>query len=173
MDSASLIFTASMRGRAKGIPTNALAQSPLTLSGFTLNLASTLTGASEYSKSLGPEVRTLAPSASEELDTQSYTNTLGQTAQVIAEVRLFLVLHLSTSLATAGIAVGNATANQFRFFGAAAATTFTLLPGEGVILVAPTAAAIPADATRRYLKVLNSDATALHVASYRVGWFGS
>jgi hypothetical protein len=172
VDSLSVRFSAGIRGRAKGIPTNAEAASPITLAGFTLTASSTLTGASQANTSLGPEVRTLNPSASEELDTQSFTNTLGQTAQTVAEIRLFGILHLSTSLAST-ITVGNATANQWRFFNAATTTVMTLAPGDFVILGSQTTTGIPASGTLRYLKVLNDDATALHVASYRVFWFGS
>jgi hypothetical protein len=172
MDSMSLRFSASILGRAKGVPGNADLETALRLSGFNVTIASTLTGASQGNQAFGPEVRTLNPSASEELDTQSFINKLGQTAQTIAEIRLFGILHLTTSLASS-ITVGNATANQWRFFGAATTTALQLKPGEFIILGSQTTTGIPASGTLRYLKVLNDDATALHVASYRVGWFGS
>ena len=172
MNSAQVTFVASMRGRVKGTAASAGLQSALSLGGyFTTSLSSALTGASQFNQAFGPASRTLAGAASEEIDTQSFTNTLQETAQAIAEIRLFAIIHLSTSLATTGIRVGNATANQFKFFGAAGTTTFDLLPGEGIICFAPTATAMPAGGTSRYLKVLNL-AAAL-TATYYVGWLGS
>lgn len=174
MNSAQVTFVASMRGRVMGTAANAGLQSPLGLSSnFLASLSSALTGASQFNQGFGFSTtpRTLVGAASEELDTQSFTNLLQETAQTIAEVRLFVILHTATSLATTGIRVGNATANQFKFFGAAGTTTFDFLPGEGFIGFAPTATAMPANGTSRYLKVLNLDAT--NTASYFVGWLGS
>jgi hypothetical protein len=174
MNSAQVTFVASMRGKVKGTAANAGLQSSLGLSSnFLASLSSTLTGASQFNQGFGFSTtpRTLAGGASEELDTQSFTNLLQETAQAIAEIRLFVILHSAASLATTGIRVGNATANQFRIFGAATTTTLDFLPGEGIIGFAPTATAMPASATLRYLKVLNLHGSL--TASYYVGWLGS
>ena len=171
MTSLVLNFFAGMRGRVKGTTANSGLQSALGgVSTFAVNISSALTGASQGNQAFGPTSRTLTGGASEELDTQSFTNTLGETAQAIAEIRLLYIKHSTASLA-ASITVGNATADQFRFFNAAVTTTFTLLPGEFVIFGAPTATAMPASGTLQYIKVLNNSGAL--VATYEIGWFGS
>lgn len=171
MTSATLQFFASFMGRAKGTAASANLSVPIRTTSLNLSLSSTSSGASQINQVYGPQTRTLAGAASEELDLRSFTNALQETAQLFAEVRLFYIWHSSASLAVTGIRVGNATANQWRPFQLAATGVLDFLPGEGIIGISPTTTGIATTAALRYLKVLNLEAAA--VATYEVGFFGS
>jgi hypothetical protein len=162
MTSLVATLAAYFSGRAKGIPTNANAQSPL-VAAVNVSLSSTGTGATKANEAVGPEDRTLAASANESLDLSSYTNTLGETAKAVTKVRAVQIEHLSTSLAS-GIVVGNGT-NPFGGLLTTNTATFTLAPGQGVIMYSPTTAGMTVDGTHKTIKVLNSDA--VNAATYR------
>lgn len=170
MDSINIKFFAGfIKSKAKGTSGNADIQSAISTSTLTLTGSSTLTGASEIDNGL-KDARTLTAGSDETLDVFSFTNILGETAQAIAECRLFYIVHKTDSTASS-IVVGNAATFPFLLFGMAATNTFTLLPGEGIIAFAKSTTAIPVGTTARNLKVLNSDGA--NSALYEVGWFGS
>jgi hypothetical protein len=170
MDSINVNFFAGfIKSKAKGTTGNADQSSPIATSSLTLSGSSTLTGANEIDNGL-KNSRSLGAGLNETLDVFSFSNILGETAQSIAECRLFYIVHKSTSAASS-ITVGNAGANPFLLFGMGATTTFTFLPGEGIIAFAQSTTAIPVSAGARDLKVLNNDGA--NGADYEVGWFGS
>lgn len=171
MTSATLQFFVSMIGRCKGTTASSGLTAPIRTTNLNMTLASTSSGASQLNQVYGPQTRTLAGGASEELDLRSFTNALQETSQLFAEVRLFYLWHSSASLAATGIRIGNATANQWRPFQLATTGVLDLLPGEFIICGSPTTTGIAASAALRYLKVLNLEAA--QVATYEVGFFGS
>jgi hypothetical protein len=170
MDSMTLTANFSFVGLAKGVTGNSSLQSPITKR-FAISLTSSDTGAAQVNQSYGPlDAQTLAAGANTTIDLRSFTNNLNQTAQLFAEVRVFYFRHSTASVASS-VTVGNAASNQFRPFSIPAATTITLLPGEGFVFFAPTTTAMACDATHKDFKILNNDGA--NAATYEIGAFGS
>lgn len=165
----SLQFTAgiALTGNGKGRSGNADAFTPFILS--MVNTFSSLdTGADKATKALWYPARTLTASSNETFDLTSFTDALGNTTISMSIVRFWVVLHLSTSVATSGIRVGNA-GTPFPGFLDTAATTRTLIPSHGFAEFAPTTTGIAVSAGMG-VKVANLDAS--NTATYLIGVFG-
>jgi hypothetical protein len=88
-----------------------------------------------------------------------------------ARVKVLMVEHLPTSLATAGVVVGNAGSNPFTGWLGGTTPTITLLPGEFFVVGGATAAGQVVSGTHKILLLTNSDATHT-TALVRVTAFG-
>jgi hypothetical protein len=154
MTSLTAILGAFFSGRANGTPTNSRAGSAL-VSQVNVSLASTSTGASKANESTTLDSFTIAGGGTDTLDLSNYTNVLTETGKSQSKVRLVQIEHVAGSLASA-IVVGNGT-NPFGGLLTTAAGTFTLKPGEGVIMYSPTTAGMTRDGTHKTILVTNSD----------------
>lgn len=171
MDSLNARITIAMNGRAKGISTNANANTPIRIgAALSTALASTSSGAAKADSAYGiGYTRTLTSSASEELDLFSFTSVLGESGASMTKCRLFYIIHLAGS-SSSGITLGNGSANQFNPFSMGTTTTLTLAPGEFIIFGSPTTSGITISNTVKTLKVLNDDGS--NSATYEIGTIG-
>lgn len=150
-------FYAAFSGRAVGTTINSNAQSPMASNiGISLSSANA-SGASFANEATSPTTRSITAGGTDTIDLSSYTNALNETTKSVSKVRLIQIEHSSTSLASA-IVVGNA-ANPFPGLLTSGASTFTLKPGEGVIMYSPTTAAMTRDGTHKNILATNSDGT--------------
>ena len=169
MDSLGAKLAVNLYGYAQGTSTNANIKLKFGETGTT-SLASTSTTSSQANEVFGYSLRSLALSTSETWDLRSYTNVLGETTKTLAEIRFLYIEHDITSTAVS-ITVGNAASNQLTPFSMSATNTFTLLPGEGFVMWAPSTTAIPCDGTHKSVKVLNNSGVA--AAIYNIYAIGS
>jgi hypothetical protein len=169
VDSLTVQFFGTVRGKAVGIPTDADLQKPITGQTFNVNLAHNAAAAFKATNGQHYKDRELAAGANETHDLRAFTNLLGQTAQALGTLRLFFVKHRSTSAASS-ISVGNSGVNALIIRGCFGATAAQLFPGEAIVLELPSAGGVTVDATHKDVKVTNDDGG--DPADYDIGWFG-
>lgn len=167
MDSLRISGNITLSGSGVGDDQNDFLASPLDVR-LIAALSSTGTGATLATKALFYASRTLAPSTNETFDLTSFSSVLKESGASMSKVRIYVVVHLSTSAATSGIRVGNA-ATPFPGQLDTAATTRTLAVNSGFAELIPTAAGITVTAGMG-VKVANLDVT--NTATYAIGVFG-
>lgn len=156
MNSLRISGSISLNGEGVGTaghPDNAAPiQTKLTASLSSAGSAGTLAN-----KVLYYDDRTLAGLSSETFDLTSFSSALEESGTALTKVRIYAVVHSSSSAATTGIRVGNA-ATPFPGQLNTAATTRTLTPGAGFIELNPTTAGIGVTAGMS-VKIENLDAS--------------
>ena len=166
MDSLQATATISVSGGATGVPEDSEITRPISLK-FSAAATSAGSGATLVNDALFLNNRTLAASGDETFDLTSFTSVLREAGASMSKVRIFAVVHSSSSAASS-IKVGGA-ATPWAGIDDTAAAVKTLLPGHGYSIVAPSITALAVSAGQG-VRVRNMDAT--NAATYSLGVFG-